>query len=102
MDPTGGRTLHRPRLPMIFPYRQYIVVPTPGQSSGTIFRPMVPMRVGGAKGTEVIMGLVDTGADVTILPSFLLPLIGADPIDAEPTHFRGVGGQVVTARYCRV
>ncbi len=87
---------------MIFPYHQYEVMPTPARSEGILYRPIVPVRVRGPKGTQVILGLVDTGSDVTALPSFLLSLIGADTTAAPEAHFRGVGGQVVTARYSRV
>ena len=87
---------------MIFPYHHYEVRPIPGQNEGLIYRPMVPIHVSGPLGTQIIMGLVDTGSDVTVLPSFLLPLIGAAGIDAPEAEFRGVGGQTVTARYSRV
>lgn len=87
---------------MIFPYRSYEVIPTPGQRTGVIHRPVIPVRVHGAAGTQVILGLVDTGADVTILPAFVLPLIGAEDIYAPEAHFRGLGNQTVTVRYRRV
>jgi aspartyl protease len=87
---------------MIFPYHPYEVLPNPGRNEGLLYRPMVPVRVHGPKGTQIILGLVDTGSDVTVLPSFLLPLIGAGTGTLPEAHFRGVGGQVVTARYSRV
>ena len=86
---------------MIYPYRPYEVQPNPGQSEGILYRPVIPLRVIGPANTQVILGLVDTGSDVTVLPAFLLDLIGAAP-SGETAHFRGVGGQVVTARYSRV
>src|SRR3989338_7597233 len=102
MGAAGRRTFSRYRPFMIFPYRQYEVEPTPGRSEDFIFRPVVPVRVRGPRGAQVILGLVDTGADVTVLPSFLLPLIGADDLDAELAQFSGVGGQKVTVRYSHV
>jgi hypothetical protein len=87
---------------MIFPYRQYEVLPTPGNSAGFLYRPLIPIRVIGPTGVQVVLGLVDTGSDVTVLPSFLLPIIGAAFNAEESAVFRGVGGQEVTAHYSSV
>lgn len=84
---------------MIFPYHDYHVLPTPGHSAGALSRPMVPIRVIGPRGSQVVLALADTGSDVTVLPSFLLPVIGAEEGPDEHAHFRGVGGQLVTAEY---
>jgi len=82
---------------MMFPYHQYEVLPTPGNRAGLLYRPVIPVRVVGPTGVQVVLGLVDTGSDVPVLPSFILPLIGAAYTTDESAIFRGVGGQEVAA-----
>ena len=87
---------------MIFPYRLYEVLPTPENDAGLLYRPVIPVQVvGDLSGHQSILGLVDTGSDVTVLPSFLLPLIGLKKTH-ERARFRGAGGQLVTASYASV
>lgn len=87
---------------MIFAYRYYEVLPTPGHPQHLIARPVIPVQVIGPAGKVVVMGLLDTGSDVTILPAFVLGLIGGKYASDEQARFRGVGGQVVTANYAEV
>src|SRR5205823_10123717 len=77
-------------------------LPTPGQPAGLLFRPVIPVRVRGPRGSQVVLALVDTGSDVTVLPAFLLERIGAEVDAAAQAQFRGVGGQLVTAHYSQV
>ncbi len=86
---------------MTFPYRAYEVLPTPSIPNGILHRPVIPVRVSGPAGDQVILGLVDTGSDVSVLPAFLLDLLGVQT-SGEQGHFRGVGGQFVTALYAEV
>jgi hypothetical protein len=87
---------------MTFAYKEYEVDPTPSQPESIIYRPVIPIHVTGPHGTEIIEGLVDTGSDVTILPAFVLGLIGAKYQGGEQGRFRGVGAQTVTVHYSRV
>lgn len=87
---------------MTFGYRQYITGTTPGSPEGVRYRPVISVRVSGPKGHVDVSGLLDTGADVTMLPAFLLPIIGAKYDGAQSGRFRGIGGQLVTAHYAAV
>jgi hypothetical protein len=49
-----------------------------------------------------LFGLLDTGADETVLPAFLIERIGVDLDPGAEAQFRGVGGQTVTVTYGRV
>ena len=87
---------------MTFGYREYEVVPTPGQPGSVIYRPVIPVRITGPAGKAVIHGLLDTGSDVTVLPAFVLGLIGAKYDGDEHARFQGVGGQTVKVHYSTV
>ncbi|TSC72871.1 MAG: hypothetical protein G01um101438_270 [Parcubacteria group bacterium Gr01-1014_38] len=80
---------------MRFPYRPYEVQPTPWFPDGVVYRPMVPLRVVSGMSDTTIVGLVDTGADETVLPDFLIGALGIDVDPRRAGVFRGVGGQPV-------
>ena len=81
---------------MKFPYRAYDVQPSAARPSVTaVYRPVIPVRVIGVSNDAVFFGLVDTGADETVLPAFLATQLGVDVDRHETTPFRGIGGQVV-------
>lgn len=63
---------------MRFAYRQYEVAPTPSLPDGILYRPEIPVRVIGRAGSELLLALADTGADLT-----LLPLSTADKVQAK-------------------
>ena len=56
------------------------------------------MRVVGPRGDALIFGLLDSGADTTVLPGFLVDRIGVD-LEPQTGRFRGVGGHVVTVSF---
>jgi predicted aspartyl protease len=63
---------------MKFPYRPYLVEATPSQPDLTEdYWPVIPFRVLGSMAEADYYGLVDTGADETILPRSLADEIGA-------------------------
>jgi len=80
---------------MIFPYHPYEVHPTPWFPDGIVYRPMVPLRVVSGMGGTTVVGLVDTGADETILPDFLVRTLGIDVDRRKTAAFRGVGEQSI-------
>lgn len=80
---------------MKFPYHRYEVQPTPWFPDGFVYRPMALLRVVSGLRDTTIVGLVDTGADETVLPDFLVSALGVE-VDVRKTGtFRGVGGQTV-------
>jgi hypothetical protein len=86
-----------------FPYRPYAVQPTPAQPGVSIvYRPRIPIHVIGSLGNLGLFGLLDTGADETVLPAFLVERIGVEVDPGAEAQFRGVGGQIVTVSYARV
>ncbi len=87
---------------MRFPYRPFEVIPTPAQPGvPIIYRPLIPVRVIGSTGDLTLLGLLDTGADETLLPGFIVPHIGVHIDPESRAQFRGVGGQLVTVSYGR-
>jgi hypothetical protein len=77
---------------MRFPYEAY---PVPGIGEGRVaivHRPVVPVRVFGPNGGEELRGLVDSGADDTLLPDLLIEVLGVVIAPGDTTLIRGVGG----------
>lgn len=87
---------------MKFGYVQLSVEATPACPNGVTYRPYIPLEVHGPTGKAVVIALVDTGADETILPAFLLREIGAKYEGGAQAQFRGVGGHLVTVNYSQV
>lgn len=88
---------------MKFSYRPYQVQSTPSADEPTtIYRPVVPFRVHGPLGNAGLMGLLDTGADATLLPAFLVDQLGIVVDRTRKARFRGVGNQVVAVSYGEV
>ncbi|TSC64504.1 MAG: hypothetical protein G01um1014106_98 [Parcubacteria group bacterium Gr01-1014_106] len=80
---------------MIFPYRPYEVQPTPWFPEGIVYRPTIPVRVASAGRDTTVVSLVDTGADETVLPDFLVSYLGIETDTRKEATFRGIGGQPV-------
>ena len=78
--------------PVKFDYTVVEVDPLPGQESPQyIFEPVVTIEVIGPSGTgHLIRGLVDTGADFTILPMRYLPRLGLTR--GPSVHLGAAGG----------
>ena len=88
---------------MKYPYRRYAVLRSDGGTEvRTIYRPLVPVRIVGSSGTVEVLGLLDTGADTTILPWFLVQERGISVASDNRWRLRGVGNQVVSVSSGRV
>jgi len=88
--------------PLRFPYGQYEVEPTPGQPEQTIvYRPVIPIGITGEAGTAVFYGLLDTGADETLLPKKVADLIGIKANTSQTSTVMSASGEM-TVSYGRV
>jgi hypothetical protein len=79
---------------MRFDYVAREVDPLPGQESPCYVRePIILVEVVGPSGrVQLIRGLVDTGADFTLLPGRYLPRFGLSPADLPRASLSGAGG----------
>jgi hypothetical protein len=73
---------------VIFPYQPYEADPTPSDPSPVVYRPVIPIvaHVPSSNKTVLLRGLVDSGADETILPMRFLKELGLD--DGPRQRFR--------------
>lgn len=79
--------------------RIIVVLPYLQESPAGPPRPYLWLQLQGPNGKGgPALGLVDTGADMSVLPLGYAPLLGLGPKDLEPLEIHGVGGQVDTYR----
>jgi hypothetical protein len=75
--------------------------PQPAMSGSLIrHRPITAVRVSGPTGSWILDGLLDSGADDTVFPQWLAPMVGIDlnlAIDHE-IHLAG-RGKPISCRY---
>jgi predicted aspartyl protease len=84
---------------MRFPYRRYDVKPSAERPEATaIYRPVIPIRVFGPEGQLSLFGLLDTGADATVLPAFVAQRLGVH-LQPQQASYRAVGGSVVAVSF---
>lgn len=62
---------------------------------GSLFYPIVYLELKTINGWQQFSFLVDTGADITTVPSHLLPVLGIDESKLPVSHTLGVGGYSV-------
>jgi len=67
-----------------------------------IFRPEVRIRLHGPNGSEDFLGLVDTGADNTILPESVAHALGIPLVPGKGPAARAFGGQEIAISYADV
>jgi predicted aspartyl protease len=75
---------------MKFSYRRYRVE-TASEQVQIVYRPVVPITIHGPKASIELFGLVDTGADFTMLPWKLVDLLGILPDHSRPAEVTGFG-----------
>lgn len=77
---------------MIFDYRRYVF------ETGVAHRPVVTLKIIGPRGMVRWDALVDTGSDITLLPSVIAEDLGIDLTVADESTIRGVGNESVDVR----
>jgi hypothetical protein len=83
---------------MKFDYKAYEVQPFPGQPKpGVVFRPVVKLRILGTKSQIPFRGLIDTGADMTVIPMNIADFVGVAMMSSHPGAALGVGGEIEVA-----
>jgi len=89
---------------MIVRYTPCLVrTPVPALGGATIVpRPLLPVRITGPSGARLRDGLLDTGADETILDPSVAPLIGVDLSQALQREINLVGRGRIHCRYTSV
>ncbi len=60
------------------------------------------LRVDGPGGHDELVGLVDTGADDTLIPDYLVKMTGLAVIPGEMGTTGGIDGGGILFRYARV
>lgn len=75
---------------MKFPYRTY-TEPNSAAPAWTVHRPVVPIILRTSHKTIRKLGLVDTGADFTLLPTLLGEALGIDVDPRASVEVLGVG-----------
>ena len=84
---------------MIFPYREYhIQTDRTSTEITSIYRPVIPVRVSGQQNEIAVYGLLDTGADATVLPASFIQRLGIQ-LESGQGYYHGVGGHEVTVKY---
>jgi hypothetical protein len=85
---------------MRFPYRELRDSPPPGGSEGAVSTiPMIQARVIGLTGSETVYGVLDTGAEDTLIPDRLIGRIGVHLKPGDVGDFRTADGRLFEAAY---
>lgn len=80
---------------MKFPYGQYDVEPTPSQPGVTVvYRPVIPVRLIGVSAAAVFYGLLDSGADETLIPQEVANLVGAERVSDQTGMILSASGEM--------
>jgi hypothetical protein len=87
---------------MRFRYRAYPVQGAGSRHVELIWRPVISLRAFGGGGGENLFGLIDTGADDTLLPEFLIDRIGVVLPPDEVAEIEGIDGTPIVIRYASV
>src|SRR3954452_3400620 len=98
MGAPDPRPADRPRS-MRFPYQSYLVRGIGTTRYAMVHRPVISIRVIGPDGDDNLMGLVDTGADETLLPDYLIGLLGVILASGDQAVIVGIDGGTVLVRY---
>lgn len=84
---------------MKFSYRAYEVEPTAAQPNiAFVYRPVIPFRIIGSAAAVICYGLLDSGADETILPRAMADLVGIH-VDTKQTSVATSASGEMTVAY---
>lgn len=81
------------------PYESFLVRGTGGKALEVIYRPMIKVRAHGSTGAKEMSGLVDTGADDTLLPDAFAGILGLVLDPKDHAIITGLGGGLTVVRY---
>ena len=82
-----------------FPYQAYPVRGTGSTRHEIVHRPVIPVRITGITGHHDLRGLVDTGANDTVLPDAILEFIGVTFRPGDRAVIVGIEGSTTVVRY---
>ncbi len=85
-----------------FPYETARIIARTGKQAELIYRPIASIRVIGPAGQRDLIGLVDTGADATLIPAAFASLLGISLHDDDKEDILGIGRSTTTIRYAQV
>lgn len=73
-----------------FPY-QYVTI----ESIGRVFYPYIKAKLKTVQGWKEFRFIVDTGADLTTLPRYMVPILNINLTKAKKSTSQGIGGNIV-------
>lgn len=74
-----------------FPFR-YVTI----ESVGQVFYPYIKVRLKTIQGWKEFRFIVDTGADFTTLPRYMIPILNIDITKCKKSTSQGIGGKIVS------
>jgi hypothetical protein len=78
-----------------FPYLRYLVSPDGVVPSQYVYRPVIPVKLSAGKKSVVFDGLIDSGADESTFPGWILKALGKNIHQGRQRIFKGIGGSVL-------
>ncbi len=87
---------------MKFNYQSYAIRVSGTSRYVMVYRPVIAVDVVGPNGVEELRGLVDTGADDTLLPDDLIESLGLVVIPGDTGIIKGIDGGKIPVQYARV
>jgi hypothetical protein len=82
-----------------FPYKPLLVHGTRAGTYATVFRPMIPIHLFGPAGRHELTGMVDTGADDTLIPERFIGRLGVVILPGDYAATGGIEGSMALVRY---
>lgn len=80
---------------MKFNYLRYLSHSGPTTPTGVLYRPVIPLQLGGNLGRFSTSALVDPGSDETLLPLSVGQIVGANIDRTQNWQVEGIGSQAM-------